>query len=481
VPSERRSLVVALIVSCALFMELLDGTVIATALPQMARSFAENAADIGVGISAYLVTLAVFIPISGWTADRFGSRTVFAAAIVVFTLASALCGFSANLPEFTLARILQGIGGAMMVPVGRLVVFRSTEKRDLIRANALLTTPGLVALVVGPALGGLITTYASWRWIFFLNLPLGIAGVVLVLLFMDDVRLEQAPDFDPAGFLFSGVGLALLMFGLDLVGRGDPNGLRAATLIAGGIAVAALGVWRSRRIKHPLLDFSLLRIPTFASSVWGGTCVRLIIGTTPFLWGLLFQVGFGMSALNAGLLVLTCAVGDIGTRPLTTRAVRRFGFRAVLTRDALLLAVGILACSLLSPRAPLAGIIALLFFIGVVRSLAFTAINTLAYADVPQERMSAATSLASTLQQLSFGISVAFAAIVLHLAARVHHEAGGVYSIADFRIAFCAVAVIGLAAAYNFAKLAPDAGYAVSGHGRGTRPPSSVGQRPTDS
>ncbi|HTJ27738.1 MAG TPA: MFS transporter [Candidatus Limnocylindria bacterium] len=463
-------MLVTLIVSCALFMELLDGTVIATALPQIARSFGENAADIGVGISAYLVTLAVFIPISGWTADRIGSRTVFAAAIVVFTLASALCGMSGTLPEFTLARILQGIGGAMMVPVGRLVVFRSTEKRDLIRANALLTTPGLVALVVGPALGGLITTYASWRWIFFLNLPLGIAGLALVLLFMEDGRVELAPRFDPAGFVLSGVGLGLLMFGLDLVGRGDPNALRSAVLIVSGIAVAALSVRHARRVKHPLLDFSLLRIPTFASSVWGGTCVRLVIGTTPFLWGLLFQVGFAMSALGAGLLLLTCAIGDVGSRPFTTRAVRRFGFRAVLTRDALLLAAGILGCAFLSPRTPLVATVALLLFIGVVRSLAFTAINTLAYADVPSERMSAATSLASTLQQLSFGISVAFAAIVLHVAARIHHEQGGVYGIADFRIAFCAVAVIGLAAAYNFAKLAPDAGHVVSGHhGRGGR------------
>jgi MFS family permease len=254
------------------------------------------------------------------------------------------------------------------------------------------------------------------------------------------------------------------MFGLDLIGRGDPHATRSAVLVGVGIGVAALSVWHAGRVKHPLLDFSLLRIPTFASSVWGGTCVRLIIGTTPFLWGLLFQVGFGMSALGTGLLLLTCAVGDVGSRPFTTRAVRRFGFRTVLTRDALLLAAGILGCALLTPRTPLAATIALLLFIGVVRSLAFTAINTLAYADVPTERMSAATSLASTLQQLSFGISVAFAAIVLHAAARLHHERGGVFSTADFQIAFCAVAVIGLAAVYNFAKLTPDAGHIVSGH-----------------
>jgi EmrB/QacA subfamily drug resistance transporter len=460
--AERRASIVALVVSCALFMELLDGTVIATALPQMARSFGENAVDVGVGISAYLVTLAVFIPVSGWTADRFGARRIFIAAIAVFTLASALCGVAHSLPQFTLARILQGIGGAMMVPVGRLVVLRTTEKRDLVRATALLTTPGLVATMLGPPVGGIITTYASWRWIFFLNLPLGVLGILLTLLYLPAERDGEHRPFDLPGFLLSGASLAVIMLGLDDIGRGDRLAPAFALLALG----AALGWWsvqHARHTTHPLLDYGLLRIPTFAASVWGGTCVRLIVGTTPFLWGLLFQVGFGMTPLAAGLLVLACAVGDVGTKAFTTGAVRRLGFRTLLVTSALLLALGILSCALFVPRTPALAIVLVLGYIGVVRSLAFTGINTLAYADVPPARMSGATSFASTLQQLSFGIAVALAAIVLHLAALAHPVTGVPYTVADFHVAFVVVAAIGVLAAVNFARLAPDAGHTVSG------------------
>jgi len=460
--AERRASIVALVVSCALFMELLDGTVIATALPQMARSFGENAVDVGVGISAYLVTLAVFIPVSGWTADRFGARHVFIAAIIVFTLASALCGIAQSLPEFTLARILQGIGGAMMVPVGRLVVLRTTEKRDLVRATALLTTPGLVATMLGPPVGGIITTYASWRWIFYLNVPLGVLGVLLTLLYLPASREDERRPFDLPGFVLSGASLAVIMLGLDDIGRGDRLAPALALLALG----AALGWWsvrHARRATHPLLDYGLLRIPTFAASVWGGTCVRLVVGTTPFLWGLLFQVGFGMTPLASGLLVLSCAVGDVGTKAFTTGAVRRLGFRTLLVGSALLLALGILACALFGPRTPALAIVLVLGYIGVVRSLAFTGVNTLAYADVPPARMSGATSFASTLQQLSFGIAVALAAIVLHLAALSHPATAASYTVSDFHVAFVVVAALGVLAAVNFARLAPDAGHTVSG------------------
>jgi len=445
--AERRASIVALVVSCALFMELLDGTVIATALPQMARSFGENAVDVGVGISAYLVTLAVFIPVSGWTADRFGARHVFIAAIIVFTLASALCGIAQSLPEFTLARILQGIGGAMMVPVGRLVVLRTTEKRDLVRATALLTTPGLVATMLGPPVGGIITTYASWRWIFYLNVPLGVLGVLLTLLYLPASREDERRPFDLPGFVLSGASLAVIMLGLDDIGRGDRLAPALALLALG----AALGWWsvrHARRATHPLLDYGLLRIPTFAASVWGGTCVRLVVGMTP---------------LASGLLVLSCAVGDVGTKAFTTGAVRRLGFRTLLVGSALLLALGILACALFGPRTPALAIVLVLGYIGVVRSLAFTGVNTLAYADVPPARMSGATSFASTLQQLSFGIAVALAAIVLHLAALSHPATAASYTVSDFHVAFVVVAALGVLAAVNFARLAPDAGHTVSG------------------
>jgi len=448
-------------------MELLDGTVIATALPQMARSFGVSAVDVGVGISAYLVTLAVCIPVSGWAADRFGGRRVFLTAIVVFTLASALCGLAHSLPQFVLARILQGVGGAMMVPVGRLVVLRTTAKHELVRATALITTPGLVATVLGPPVGGVITTYASWRWIFYLNVPIGILGILLTLLYLPQDDDAESRPFDTSGFVLSGVALAVLMLGLDDVGSGEHLAW-AAPLIALGVALAVVAIRHARRAAHPLLDYQLLRVPTFAASVWGGTCIRLIVGTTPFLWGLLFQVGFGRTPFVSGLLVLACAVGDVGTKAFTTRAVRTLGFRTLLVGASLLLALGILACALFAPTTPTLVILVVLFYIGVVRSFAFTGINTLAYADIPPAQMSAATSFASTLQQLSFGIAIALAAIVLHVAALAHRGSTAEYTVGDFRVAFVVVAAIGVLAALNFSKLHPDAGHTVSGRRRFT-------------
>jgi EmrB/QacA subfamily drug resistance transporter len=446
-------------------MEMLDGTIIATALPQMAHSFGESPVNVGIGISAYLLTLAVFIPASGWVADRFGARVVFAAAIVVFTVASALCGVASSLLSFTLARVLQGIGGAMMVPVGRLVVLRSTEKRDLIRATAFITTPGLVATVIGPPVGGIITTYASWRWMFFINIPLGVLGLALVLAFMAPQAPQQRRPFDLAGFVLSGSSLAVLMYGLDLIGRGDANVGLACAFVATGVVLGVLTLRHQLRAKFPLLDLSLLRIPTFATAVvTGGMCLRLVIGTTPFLWGLLFQVGFGMTAFAAGLLILACAVGDVATKSVTSGAVRRLGFRRLLSRNGLLIAAGMFACALLSPRLPALAIAALLFAIGVARSLQFTGINTLAYADVPPERLSAATSLASTAQQLSFGIGVAFSAMILQLAALTHPGSPHRFMLGDFRVAFLTLGLVALVSAASFARLPAGAGHAVSGH-----------------
>jgi hypothetical protein len=297
-----------------------------------------------------------------------------------------------------------------------------------------------------------------------LNLPLGLLGIALAFAFLPSDRGERRP-FDVVGFLLSGASLAVLMLGLDDVGRGEHLGL-AAAFIAAGVALGTVAVFHAHRATHPMLDYGLLRLPTFAASVWGGTCIRLIVGTTPFLWGLLFQVGFGRSPFVSGMLVLACAVGDVGTKAFTTRAVRALGFRTLLVGTSLLLGLGILACALFTPRTPTLAILLILFYVGVVRSLAFTGINTLAYADVTPERMSGATSFASTLQQLSFGIAVALAAIVLHGATLLHRDTGAAYTVADFRIAFVVVAGIGILAALNFAKLAPDAGHLVSGRRR---------------
>jgi EmrB/QacA subfamily drug resistance transporter len=462
---ENRPVLIALIVACAFFMEVLDGTVIATAIPQMARSFHENPVNLSIGMSAYLITLAVCVPASGWIADRFGSKTVFAWAIVIFTLSSVLCGASNALLPFVAARVIQGIGGAMMVPVGRLVVLRSSDKRDLIRLTQFVTTPGLVAMVLGPPIGGFITTFSSWRWIFYLNIPIGIVGLALVMRFMVNHRAEERRPFDVPGFVLSGIGLASLALGLDLLARPHVAPALPWSLLGAAALFCSAAFVHLRRAAHPILDLSLFRIPTFArSALFGGTAFRIVIGTTPFLWPLLFQVGFGLSAFASGLLIIGCAIGDVSMKVYASRILRRFGFRNVLVVNGLLAATAISLCATFTAATPLALIFAVLFVIGCFRSVQFGSFNALMYVDVPPVRMSAATSLGSTIQQLSWGLGIAFAASILGLAGRVHHAGVAAYGVDDFRFAFVAVALLALVSALDFLRLDPHAGAEATGH-----------------
>lgn len=459
----RRHLV-ALIVACALFMELLDGSVIATALPQMARAFHENPVNLSIGMSAYLLTLAIFIPSSGWMADRFGAKTIFLSAIAVFTVASVLCGLSNTLLEFTAARIVQGIGGAMMVPVGRLVILRTTEKTELVNMMQFFVTPGLVAPILGPPVGGFITTFSSWRWIFFLNVPLGLLALVLVSVFMDEIKSHAVRAFDTLGFVLSGAGLASLLFGLDQLGRPSIDPALTAGLIGAGVVVCTVAVLHLRRTPAGLLDLSLFRIPTFAlPTLFAGTGFRIVIGSTPFLWPLLFQVGFGMTAFASGSLVIACAGGDLCTKAFANRILRRWGFRNTLFVNGILVALAVLACATFSATMPVAAIAAILCVVGVFRSVQFGAFNALTYVDVPPEKMSSASSLAATLQQMSFGLGVAFGAMALHLAAALNGRGRG-FTVSDFRFAFAAAAVLALASAFVFSRLPRDAGAAATGH-----------------
>jgi len=450
--SDRRPFLIALIVACAFFMEQLDGTVIATALPQMARSFHDNPVDVGMGMTAYLLTLAVFIPISGWMADRFGARTIFRGAISVFTVASILCGFSTSLEHFVAARIVQGIGGAMMVPVGRLVVLRTAEKHELVRAMAFITTPGLVAPVLGPPLGGFITTYATWRWIFFLNIPIGIVGLILVALFMPNPRAEEHHAFDPLEFILTGTGLASLMYGIDMVERPDANWSAASAFCAVGLIVGTIAVVHARRSPHPLVDLSTLRIPTFATAtLWSGVLYRIVIGSTPFLWPLMFQISFGLTPFASGLLVIGCALGDLSMKSVTTQILRRFGFRRVLVTNGVIAAVLIALSGMFTKETPPAAIFVVLIAVGMSRSMQFTSLNALGYADVPAAKMSSASALASTLQQLSFGMGIAVGALALKLSK-------------SFHLALLAMGCLALLSALPCIRLDPQAGAEVSGH-----------------
>jgi EmrB/QacA subfamily drug resistance transporter len=446
-------------------MEMLDGSVIATALPQMAQTFHDNPVNLGIGMSAYLLTLAIFIPSSGWIADRFGSKTIFLGAIAVFTVASVLCGMSSSLPEFTAARILQGIGGAMMVPVGRLVVLRSSDKRDLVNMMQFISTPGLIAPMLGPPVGGFITTFSSWRWIFFLNVPIGIVGLALVAAFMVNHKAEERRSFDWMGFILSGTGLASLLFGIDQLGRPSIGTAFTMTLIGVGVAICAAAFVHLRRTEHPLLDLTLFRIPTFSiTTLFGGTGFRIVIGTTPFLWPLLLQVGFGMSAFASGSVIIACAIGDFGMKFFSKRILARFGFRQTLFVNGILVALAVLSCAALGPSTPVAVIVVVFFLVGVFRSIQFGSFNALTYGDVTPDRMSAASSLAGTIQQMSFGLGVAFAALALHLAALANRNAAGGFTVGDFRLAFVITAALALYSALAFRRLAPDAGAETSGH-----------------
>ncbi len=455
-----RAKLVALVVAAAFFMEYLDGTVIVTALPAMSADFARPVVVLSIGITAYLLTLAVFIPLSGWVADRFGTRDVFTAAIVIFTAGSVLCGCCSSLWPFVAARVVQGLGGAMMVPVGRLAVLRTTEKSALANAIALITWPALTAPLLGPLVGGFLTTYASWRWIFFLNVPVGIVAIILALRLVPNMRSEQRRRFDATGFLLSGIALALIMEGAELV-AGEGPVWSGPAMLALGFGLGWLAVRHGLRARQPMLNMAPLAVATFRVTITAGTIFRISIGTIPFLLPLLFQIGFGMDAARAGLLVLATGAGNISIKPLTTGILRRWGFRNVAVATGVLGAVILIAFSRLFPATALWWMLPLLFVGGVARSMQYTVLNTLSFADIAPAGMSSASTLASVSQQLANGLGVAVAAAMLHLVA-LHH--GGAPNLADFHTTFLLVAALTLCGIPPFLRLPRAAGAEVSGH-----------------
>lgn len=462
--SSRRTTAGVLLVAGALFMEFLDSTVIATALPQMARTFHVQAVDLNVGMTVYMLTLAVFVPISGWVADRFGSRRIFASAIAVFTLSSVLCGRCNGLTEFIWARILQGMGGAMMVPVGRLVVLRTTEKKDLIYSIAYLTWPALAAPLIGPPLGGFITTYANWRWIFYLNVPLGAAAFTLTFFLLRNEREKERPEFDWLTFLFSGVACTTFVYGLELLGHANETWTVGAALVGVSVVTGMAAIATTRRARFPLIDLESLKLRTFSVTIFGGTVFRAAIFVSPFLLPLMFQVGFGMNAFRSGLFLLALFAGNLGMKSVTTPVLRRFGFRRVLIVNGLATGVAILLCALLTPHTSWVLIVLVLFVNGLCRSMQFTALGTLAFVDVPVERISGANSFFSTVQQLGMSMGVAIGALALRMATLARGHVNGTPDVMDFHIAFVLVGVLALLAIIDCFQLPPDAGAITSGH-----------------
>ena len=460
--SLSRSSAVALLVAGAFFMENLDGTIILTALPQMAKSFHVYPLDMNVGVSAYLLTLAVLIPVSGWIADKFGIRPVFAGAIAVFTAASILCGLCQTLTAFILARILQGVGGAMMVPVGRLAVLRTTEKHELISAIATITWPGLAAPVLGPPLGGFISTYASWHWIFFLNVPLGVAALVVALRLIPQGREQDARPFDGIGFVLTGAACFTLVYGMELVSREQASRSTAGLALLGTAVIWWAAWFHARRQKHPLMDLRALSIRSYAATIRGGSCFRMAVAAVPFLLPLLFQIGFGLNAFRSGLLVLAVFAGNLAMKPMTTPILRRFPFRVTMLVNGGLNALFIFACALLSPATPAPVIVALLFASGLTRSMQFTAINTLAFAEVPEDWMSGANTLFNMVQQLGMAMGIALGAVALRIAGLLGSgSVPGAIPIGHFHTAFMIVGAIALLEVLDAFSLDPAAGESV--------------------
>jgi EmrB/QacA subfamily drug resistance transporter len=461
----RHSLFLApLIVGFALFMEMLDSTVISTALPAIAHSMHQNPIRLNLAITAYLLSLAVFIPISGWIADRFGARTVFRTAIIIFTIGSICCGMSHSLGQLVAARILQGLGGAMMVPVGRLIVLKTISKADLVTAMSYLTVPAVLGPVVGPPVGGFIVTYYSWRWIFFINVPIGIIGITLVTLYIPNIREDEVWPLDVLGFLLTGVGLAGLVFGFEMVGRDMlPNSIVAAILIAGALC-ATLYVLHARRTRYPIIDLRLLSISTFNIATVGGGLFRMGIGALPFLMPLLLQLVFGLTPFASGLITFTGAAGALFMKATAPPIIRRFGFRTVLLGNGVICSFIMMSYALFRPTTPYAVIVAALLLGGFFRSLQFTALGTLAYADVPNELMSNASSLASMAQQLFLSLGVASAALLLHLSLGGRNVS--TLSTRDFMWPFVITGVLAVIATAMYVPLETHAGEEVSGRRR---------------
>ncbi|WP_050462784.1 DHA2 family efflux MFS transporter permease subunit [Herbaspirillum autotrophicum] len=457
------------IVAATFFMEYLDTTIIATALPQMAQTFHVGPNELSLGMTAYMLTLAVFIPISGWVADRLGSRTVFGTAIVIFTLASVLCGISGSVFEFTAARILQGMGGALMVPVGRLIVVRNTSKDKLMQAISTITWPAIAAPVVGPALGGFITTYFSWHWIFLINVPFGIAALIAVLSIVPNERGTQRRPLDLVGFFLSGTALTSLLYGTELASHTETNLTVSILFIVAGIVLGLFSYRHGIRSAHPLLDYSTLKIPTFNVTIVTGSFTRIGIEAVPYLLPLLFQIGFGLSAFHSGMLLLASALGNLGMKMFTTRVLRRFGFRRVSLNNAVLAGVFVLACGLLTPDTPLVVVLLTIFIYGLSRSMQFSTLATLAYADVTEEQKSAASTLWSVAQQMTIGMGIAFGALALRVASYFSggtDDTGAHFSVTDFHWAFAMAGILILCSALGYRRLEKDAGNNLGGGAR---------------
>ena len=462
-PGQYKGRLLPIIIGIAMFMATLTATVIANALPSIARDLHQSPLTLNMAITVYLLTNACFLPISGWAADRFGARTVFASAMVLYMFSSVLCGFSHTLWQLVASRALQGVAGAMMMPVGRLVLLKSVAKSDLVRAMSYLTMPSMLGPVVGPPIGGFIVTYFHWSWIFFINVPVGIISLFLVLTFIPNIKEDVKTDLDWKGFLLTGLGLAGLIYGFENVGRGFLPNWAVAAMLLGGAAAMTIYVYHEKRSTNAMLDLDLFRNTTFTTSIVGGLFPRLMIGATPFLLALLLQVGFGMSAFAAGMLTFTSAAGALLMKVAAQPIIRWFGFKQVLIGNAFIVAATFMAYAFFTPTTPHSLMIFILLTGGFFRSLGLTALQSLTFADVPQERMSRATVMMSMSQPLAQSIGIGSAAMMVHAFSAINHDGAHIQA-HSITPAFLILGFASLSALFWYIPLPKNVAEEVSGH-----------------
>ena len=456
---------VALVVAATLFMQFLDGVIIVTALPRMAEDFGVGTLEMSLGVTIYMLAVAVCIPAAAWLSDRFGARRVFVVAIALFTLTSIACGLAQDLGQFAIARALQGASSSVLFPVGRVIVLRTAKKSEIVAAIGLTIWPALFAPVIGPALGGFITEFISWHWNFWINIPLGILGIALVLAIVPkDTEFADRP-FDAPGFVLTAIALGCLLYGFDALVQGTLAPWISLALIVAGFVVGAGAVTWLLRVAHPLVDLRTLRITSFAATdVKAGAILRTAINATPFLLPLMFQVAYGMDALSAGSLVVIYFFGNLAIKAVTTPTLRRFGFRSILVVNGVLAGIAVALCGLLGPDTPYALTAAILFAAGATRSMQFTALATLAFADVDASQRSSATTISSMSQQLSMVFGVAIAAGCLNLSQM--WRGAPALGVIDFQVAYLVMGLIVVVCALQFLTLHRDVGAEVSGHRR---------------
>ena len=456
--SPARYRIVPLVVACPLFLQNLDTSVMATALPSIADSLHVTALHLNIAITSYLLSLAVFLPLSGWLAERFGARRIFCSAIIFFSIGSALCGAAQSLPQLVVFRMIQGMGGAMMVPVGRLILLHSVPRTHMVQAMVWFTVPGAIGRMAGPLFGGLIVTITSWRWIFLINIPFCILGVGLALLFIDKTHERSPQPFDFAGFALLAVGLACLLGGLETAGKDMIGmGMTGALVVMGSASLVAYWM-HSRRKTEPLIDPSILRYPSYFATIVGGTPLRIAIGASPFLLPLLLQLGFGLSALDSGLLTVASAIGGLATRTVMAASIRRFGFKRLLVGCTAMTSLFYMGYGLFRPDTSHALIFMVLMAGGLFNAMCMVVLNTMGFAEIPRPRMSHATTLASMGQQLSLALGVSMGAALVTLASSLHGTDAQHLSAADFSPAFFVVGLMTLISLVFFARLRSDEG-----------------------